>query len=385
MKILFIIEGLNESTKIAQPWKHVVEIASRMSKLGYDVEVISEKIEGNEDIDEIFGVPILRIKRNQLLFDIPELLYMINEINPDIINWHCSDTWSSIYFSRLKGKMKRGIIWTIHSNGLSLQDLKNLNLLELLQLYKFWNNVLNSFAEKIFVKDWIKTPLLRHTITLSNRAANNLVKLGLNKSSITTIYSGVDIDTFHPSTKKSDDPIILYYGPPSTFRGVDILYSAFKIIKKNVPKSKLLFLSRDSNEKNTWNNRFSNLENTEIVYGFLSQTDLINYLQQASVIVLPFKFWPQVACPLTILESMALGKPVITTFAGSNEEIIRNGETGVLVPAGDVKKLADETIRLLNDASARDMLGKNAQVQVKLFHDWNVIVNKTLEIYLKNK
>jgi len=385
MKVLFILEGLNESTKIAQPWRHVVEISSRMKKMGHYVEIISEKYDRSKTNDEVLGVPVNRIKRNKFLLDIKELLYTINNINPDIINWHCSDTWSSIYFSRLKDKMKRGIIWTIHSNGLSLQDFKNLNLLELLQLYKFWNNVLNSFAEKIFVKDWIKTPLLRHTITLSNRAANNLVKLGLNKSSITTIYSGVDIDAFHPSIKKSDDPIILYYGPPSTFRGVDILYSAFKRIKKNVPKSKLLFLSRDSNEKNTWYDRFSSLENTEIVRGILSQTDLINYLQQASVIVLPFKFWPQVSCPLTILESMALGKPVITTFAGSNEEIIRNGETGILVPAGDVKKLADETIRLLNDASARDMLGKNAQAQVKSFHDWNVIVNKTLEIYLKNK
>jgi len=383
MNILFILEGLNESTKIAQPWRHVVEISSRMKKMGHDVEIISEKYDRSKTNDEVLGVPVNRIKRNKFLLDIKELLYTINNINPDIINWHCSDVWSSIYFNRLKNKLKYNTIWTVHSDGILLNDLKNLNLSEFIQLYKFWNNILNSFAQKTLVKGWIQAPFLRHTITLSGRTARTLVNLGLGKEQVTPISSGVDIDTFYPSQNSVDDSNILYFGPPSTFRGIDTLYSAFKIIKKNIPDSKLIFLSRDLSEKSNWYKKFGSMDNTKVVCGILPQEDLINYLREASVIVLPFKFWPQVSCPLTILEGMALGKAIVTTPIGSINEIVRDGETGILVPAGKADKLSEAIIRLLNDPSEREKIGKNARMYVESFHNWDYIVDKTLKVYSK--
>jgi glycosyltransferase involved in cell wall biosynthesis len=62
-----------------------------------------------------------------------------------------------------------------------------------------------------------------------------------------------------------------------------------------------------------------------------------------------------------ILEAMLLCKPVVAAAAGGVPELIVGGETGVLVPPGDVSALADRLLPLLNDAALRDRLGARAQ------------------------
>jgi glycosyltransferase involved in cell wall biosynthesis len=54
-----------------------------------------------------------------------------------------------------------------------------------------------------------------------------------------------------------------------------------------------------------------------------------------------------------ILESMAAGIPVVATNVGGNPELVKDGETGLLVPAGDEKKLVEALVRLVRDPSTR--------------------------------
>jgi glycosyltransferase involved in cell wall biosynthesis len=62
-----------------------------------------------------------------------------------------------------------------------------------------------------------------------------------------------------------------------------------------------------------------------------------------------------------ILEGMLLGKVVVATAAGGVPELIREGETGFLVPPGDANHLAQCLIRLLRDSALRQSVGKRAQ------------------------
>lgn len=62
-----------------------------------------------------------------------------------------------------------------------------------------------------------------------------------------------------------------------------------------------------------------------------------------------------------ILESMAAAKPVVATCVGGNPELVRHGETGVLVPTNDESKLAEALAWLLDQPSLREELGRNAQ------------------------
>jgi glycosyltransferase involved in cell wall biosynthesis len=61
---------------------------------------------------------------------------------------------------------------------------------------------------------------------------------------------------------------------------------------------------------------------------------------------------------LSILEAMALGRPVVASAVGGIPEMIEHGRTGLLVPSRDPDALADAIVRLLADHSYADTLGK---------------------------
>ena len=65
--------------------------------------------------------------------------------------------------------------------------------------------------------------------------------------------------------------------------------------------------------------------------------------------------------PLTLLEAMAVGRPVIATDVPGNRDPIRHGETGWLVPSRDPAALAAALGALLADPGERERLGRNAR------------------------
>ena len=73
------------------------------------------------------------------------------------------------------------------------------------------------------------------------------------------------------------------------------------------------------------------------------------------------------ACPTTVLEAMASGRPVVATTTGGIVDMIVDGENGLLVPPGDEHKLAEAMTRLLNDTELRVRLAAGAQERVTRF------------------
>ena len=73
------------------------------------------------------------------------------------------------------------------------------------------------------------------------------------------------------------------------------------------------------------------------------------------------------ACPTTVLEAMASGRPVVATTTGGIVDMITDGENGLLVPPDDEYKLAEAMARLLNDADLRARLAAGARERVQRF------------------
>ncbi len=389
MKFLFVCEGLRAATARAQPWRHVIEISKRIQSLGNAVVVISDGSRETRTADEIQGVSIKRVERKGLLLDINELIKSIREEDADVVNWHASDSWSSYYLWRMASEVT-DTVWTLHSGPLQTSDLTNIGIREALELPRYWNNILNALVPPLILRKWVCGSGIKRIITLSKRLSTHLQALQINLAhgSIHVIPSGVDTNQFRPVSQAearqalgllNEDPIALYYGPMSSFRGVDTLLNAMPFVRREISSAKLLLLGRGS-EGNIRLGKYRGEPSTVFISRMLTQDEIIRYLAAADVVVLPFKFWPQVECPLTILESMAMRKAVVTTSAGAIPEIISPGENGVLVPPGDPTALAQKITTLLQSPEVRRRIARNARQHVEGNYDWNGIVKQTIDV-----
>ena len=81
----------------------------------------------------------------------------------------------------------------------------------------------------------------------------------------------------------------------------------------------------------------------------------------ADVFVLP-SLWE--GLPLALLEAAALGRPIVASDIDGVREVVRDGETALLVPPGDPARLADAVVRLLEDGDLAAKLGARARAEI---------------------
>jgi glycosyltransferase involved in cell wall biosynthesis len=81
------------------------------------------------------------------------------------------------------------------------------------------------------------------------------------------------------------------------------------------------------------------------------------------------------ALPMSILEAMALGRPVVTSDVGGAGEAVVDGETGIVVPAGDADAAADALVRLAGDPTAARAMGERGRTRQRERFDGEAMVD----------
>lgn len=92
-----------------------------------------------------------------------------------------------------------------------------------------------------------------------------------------------------------------------------------------------------------------------VINRFLAEEELVQLMQMASIVVLPY--WEASQSGVALLAS-ACGKPVIASRVGALADVVEHGATGLLVSAGRADELADAIIDLLRDPSRRQSMGE---------------------------
>src|SRR5690554_4552737 len=87
--------------------------------------------------------------------------------------------------------------------------------------------------------------------------------------------------------------------------------------------------------------------------------------------------------PFTALEAMAAGLPVVATHAGGLAEIVVDGETGVLVPAGDARALAEAVRALVNAPARARALGAAGRRRVEQEYTADAMLGRLISVYDK--
>jgi polysaccharide biosynthesis protein PslH len=105
--------------------------------------------------------------------------------------------------------------------------------------------------------------------------------------------------------------------------------------------------------------------------------DVVPYYRQSSVCIVPLRAGSGIR--LKILESMALGRPVVSTSLGCEGLDVEDG-TNIMI-ADSTEQFAEKTIRLLTDAALRDSIASNARQLVETHYDWDAIAHRMMGIY----
>ncbi|HEX2218349.1 MAG TPA: glycosyltransferase family 4 protein [Gemmatimonadales bacterium] len=112
---------------------------------------------------------------------------------------------------------------------------------------------------------------------------------------------------------------------------------------------------------------------------FLGQRSDVDRVLAGSQVSLLITNWE--GFPLSILEAMRAGLPVVASAVGGVGESVRDGENGYLIPRGDVDRLRACIERLLTDPELRARLGANGRARFVRDFTLDVAVGRTLEVY----
>jgi glycosyltransferase involved in cell wall biosynthesis len=187
------------------------------------------------------------------------------------------------------------------------------------------------------------------------------------------VNPGIDHVTFHPyDVSKTEDSFrIVCFGTTLKWKGITDLFDALKIVKKTMPKIKLLM----------YGSKPDALSGSPIPAEYVykpSDEGLAMLYSSADLVVCPS--WYE-SFPLPPLEAMACGAPVVTTRIGT-EDYAFDGKNSLVVPPRNVKCLATAITRLLSDESLRESFKKEG-IKTASDFTWYNSVNRIENIFNK--
>jgi glycosyltransferase involved in cell wall biosynthesis len=121
-----------------------------------------------------------------------------------------------------------------------------------------------------------------------------------------------------------------------------------------------------------------NMKETIEMRGHVSYDELIKQIKASDVVSLPSLYEAQ---SISVLEAMACKKPVVAFDFPFSREIIKDMQNGLLAKPCDTSDLCKKIELLLRDDNLRERIGSNGYASVKKEHDWNVLVEKYIQLY----
>ncbi|HDP68734.1 MAG TPA: glycosyltransferase family 1 protein [Candidatus Marinimicrobia bacterium] len=209
----------------------------------------------------------------------------------------------------------------------------------------------------------------------------------LNPAQFKVIYNGRDISEFSPEIinlqrlRMGVNPGIKILGINSHLhrkKHVEHLIQAFARIAPDFKNWVLVIVGTGPEERNLRNLAIeSRLTERIIFFGFVENPMLI-----CSTFDIAFSVSKIEGFPNTIVEYMAMGRPVIATDVGGVREIIRDGINGFVVPFGDQRALVDRMVRLMTHEEMRQQFSREAIKTVRESFTEKQMIDD-LEKYLK--
>jgi glycosyltransferase involved in cell wall biosynthesis len=216
-----------------------------------------------------------------------------------------------------------------------------------------------------------------HLVILSDVFRQPLTQLGAKKGDMTTVLTGIDYPTIKKTkNKKVVITCVARLGPR---KGQNVLLDAIAQLPKSYRDNMQVLIAGDGEMREALEKQVKHLSLSMVEF-LGTRDDVPHILSQTDIFVLPTL---NDSLPISIIEAMHSGACVISTFSGGIPELIKHSQTGILVDAGDVRKLASALKFAMDNDEAREKLGRNAKKFAKERLTREAMINKIESIYRK--
>lgn len=223
-------------------------------------------------------------------------------------------------------------------------------------------------------------------VSVSHFAANQTAKVFKSKRAIDVIHNGIDITQFTVENEAYEPLQLLYFGSVIRKKGVLELAHIFNELIQLEPKAKLMVVGNDCIDV------VENVSTVKLVKDILNEealkhtvfksqvpySEIKDLINKAHVVALPSY---AEAFPMTWLETMALGKPLVASNIGWSKEIINDGINGYSVFPSEHKNYAEKIRSLFLDEKMCYTFGINARETITTNFSLDIITKKNIEAY----
>ena len=208
---------------------------------------------------------------------------------------------------------------------------------------------------------------------ISASTADDLAERGIPRSAVEVIYPGIDTATYTPcATERAAAPAFAYLGRLKRYKGVQHVIAAFAAMRNSRAR---LEIAGAGDYRPTLERLAASLDLGDRVrfLGRVSEEEKLRLLRRAWALVFAS---PKEGWGITNLEAAACGTPVVASNSPGIRESVHDGETGYLVPHGDVSAMAAAMDRIAGDPALVTRLGAAARRFAETF-TWERAADQT--------
>jgi glycosyltransferase involved in cell wall biosynthesis len=219
--------------------------------------------------------------------------------------------------------------------------------------------------------------------SISDYLGKELRRYGPTGLPIRVVPWPVDINVFSPrrSEKRSERKgfVIAYTKRLDWYYGIEYFIQALPHIVREFPNTEVWLFGEGAYKARlrALVDRMG-LENLVRFVGWVPHADMVNYLSEVDVVVIPSL---QESWGVASLEAQSMEIPVVASNVGGLPETLRDGKTGFLVEPRRPDQIAEAVIRLLRDEELRSRMGRAAREFVAETYSWDVCGKKMLSLY----
>lgn len=221
-------------------------------------------------------------------------------------------------------------------------------------------------------------------LTVSSALKELFLHSGLSEDRLAVVPNGVDSAQFQPEGISErngfgDRIVVGFVGSLKPWHGLDVLTEAFERLIAD-PRYHLFILGSGPEARNVA--RVAKRYPDRVTWKTgIPHEDVPRHLRAMDIAVAPYPaLEPFYFSPLKLLEYMAAGRAIVASHVGQIPELVKHGETGLLVRPGDASDLALAIERLASDPYLRERLGAQARQDVLRSHRWTDRAQHIIEL-----